>query len=88
MLHEVYVLSGLQVSYQKCEIFCCNVPAEEHTALASLLGMKLGNLPVRYLGVPLISGKFKDAVCQPLIDKLTARINFWTSNFLSFAGRL
>lgn len=29
VLQDFYVLSGLQVSYQKCELFCCNVHADE-----------------------------------------------------------
>lgn len=48
--------------------------------------MKLGRLLVRYLGVPLIAGKLSEADCQPLINKLTARIKSWTSKFLSIAG--
>lgn len=77
VLHDFYVLFGLQVSYLKCELFCCNAPDEEQIALVSLLGMKLGKLPVRHLGVPLISEKLKDTDSQPL-----------TSKFISFARRL
>lgn len=88
MLSKFYALSGLQVSFQKCEVFCCNVPSNRQLFLAGELGMKLGTLPVRYLGVPLISGKLRLQGCQPLIDKITSRIKSWTSKFLTFAGRL
>lgn len=88
VLHEFYVLSGLQVSFEKYELYCCSVSEENQFALASLLGMKLGKLLVKYLGVPLISGRLKDDDCQPLIDKITVRIKSWTSKFLSFPGRL
>lgn len=52
-------MSGLKVSFTKSEVFCCAIPVIEQRSLASLLGVKLGTLPVRYLGVPLISGKLK-----------------------------
>lgn len=64
------------------------VPLTEQQYLASLLGMKLGKLPMRYLGVPLISRKLKEPDCQPLVDKITSRIRSWTSKLLSFAGTL
>lgn len=68
-------------------MFCCNVSPSDQASLASLLGMRLGKLLVRYLGVPLISGKHKDSDCQPLIAKITARISRWTSKYLTFVGR-
>lgn len=68
--------------------FCCNVPIGYQIALASLLDMKSGTLPVKYLGVTFISGKLRDIDCQPLVDKITSRIKTWTTKFLTFAGRL
>lgn len=87
VLSDFYIMSGLQVSYQKCELFCCNVPTDDQTVLVTLLDMKLERLRVRYLWVPLISGKLRDANCQPLIDKFTAKIKFWTTKFSSFTCR-
>lgn len=51
------------------------------------MGLKLGQLPVRYLGVPLISQKLRDVDCKCLIEKITARISSWTARYLSYAGR-
>ncbi|GKU98807.1 hypothetical protein SLEP1_g11756 [Rubroshorea leprosula] len=56
--------------------------------LADLYGFKVGTLPVRYLGVPLITGRLTDAALKPLITKITDKISSWTSRYLSFAGRL
>ena len=49
---------------------------------------KLGKLPVRYLGVPLITRRLSVGDCAVLIEKITARINSWTLRFLSYARRL
>lgn len=88
MLLDFYSISGLNVSFQKSEIFYSRVKPEDQTALTSLMGMKIGKLHVRYLGVPLISGKLKLFDCQPLIEKITARIKTWTTKFLSFTCRI
>lgn len=79
VLEDFCTLFGLQVSCQKCELFCCRVPLDDQNSLACLLGMQLGKLPVRYLGVPLISGKLRDMDCQSQVDKETSRIRTWTS---------
>jgi hypothetical protein len=50
--------------------------------------MTEGKLPVRYLGVHLISSRLSAADCRMLIEKITSRIDSWTSKNLSFAGRL
>ncbi|KAK3229312.1 hypothetical protein Dsin_001193 [Dipteronia sinensis] len=46
-----------------------------------------GKLPVRYLGVPLISSRLCASDCDTLLEKIIARINSWLSRNLSFAGR-
>jgi hypothetical protein len=46
------------------------------------LRMKEGKFPVRYLGVPLISSKLSAVDCRVLIEKITQRINSWTSKQL------
>jgi hypothetical protein len=43
-----------------------------------------GKLPVRYLGVPLISKKLND--CKPIVERSTTRTDSWSSKFLSYAG--
>ena len=43
---------------------------------------------MKYLGVRLISSKLSHSDCQPLLDKIVAKIQSWTSCSLPFAGRL
>lgn len=51
-------------------------------------GFKVGDLPVRYLGVPLTSRKLNANDCQILVDRITLRINHWAARFLSYVERL
>lgn len=83
-MDSFYLMSGPKVSYKKREIFYSGVDLSLQQQLANLVGQKIGKLPVRYLGVPLIAGKLRVVDCQPLIDKITS----WSSRFLSFARRL
>lgn len=88
VLNKFHIISGLQVSCGKSEIFCGGVDEATKISLASSINLKLGSLPIRYLGVHLISGKLSARDCLPLIEKMTSRITAWTSRFLSMAGRL
>ncbi|GAV73954.1 zf-RVT domain-containing protein, partial [Cephalotus follicularis] len=45
-------------------------------------------LPVKYLGLPLISSRLTKLHCAPLVEKIMARVNRWVSKSLSYAGRL
>ncbi|KAK4384619.1 hypothetical protein Sango_3042800 [Sesamum angolense] len=54
----------------------------------STLGFQEGHLPVRYLGLPLISAWLSIADWQPLLQKIDSRIKGWEGVQLSFAGRV
>lgn len=56
--------------------------------ILAILGFSKGELPFRYLGVPLSSMRLSITQCQPLIDKMLGKITSWTSKFLSYAGRV
>src|SRR4051812_21762551 len=87
-LTEFHSLSGMHVSQAKSELFCGGIAEDIQAQLVSFVHLKLGTLPLRYLGVPLISGKLKDKDCKPLLGRITSRISAWTSRFLSLAGKL
>ncbi|KAL0311244.1 UNVERIFIED_CONTAM: hypothetical protein Sangu_2419100 [Sesamum angustifolium] len=57
-------------------------------SLLATLGFQEGQLPVRYLGLPLISARLSIADCQPLLQKIDSRIKGWEGVQLSFAGRV
>lgn len=80
--------SGLSRNPSKCSIFFGNVSREIIDAALLHTGFLEGKLPIKYLGLPLISGKLKAQDCSLLVQKLCARIEKWTCRFLSIAGRL
>ena len=81
-------LSGLTPNKSKCSIFIAGDSVQLKRDIASLLGFPLGSLPIKYLGVPLISSRLKAIDCRALVDRILGRIKVWTNHFLSYAGRL
>ncbi|KAE8715218.1 Protein ROOT HAIR DEFECTIVE 3-like protein 2 [Hibiscus syriacus] len=56
--------------------------------IQSAIGFKIGQLPVRYLGVPLVTRKLTSKDCSALLVKIKNKIDHWSSRNLSFGGRL
>lgn len=86
-MNQFQIMSGSTVRYIKIKIYCCGMPSDLMLQLSSVMELRLGTLPIGYLGVPFISGKLSQTDRIPLIDKITVRISSWSSRFLSFAGR-
>ena len=87
-LNKFENFSGLQVNKQKSAIFLAGISDAIRNEMLNITGFSLGRLPMKYLGVPLLSTRLSHNDCQPLIDKIMVRIQAWTSRSLSFAGRL
>lgn len=73
---------------QKSAVFFSRVEQTEKVQIMSILGFQEGALPIKYLGLPLISTKLKKDHCQDLISKITTRVSSWTTKTLSYAGRI
>ncbi|KAJ9536472.1 hypothetical protein OSB04_un000353 [Centaurea solstitialis] len=79
--------SGLAPNLLKSDIFFGNVPDHDRSAILNCLSFRMGNFPIRYLGVPLSPTFLKVADYGGLIAKVKARISNWKSKHLSFGGR-
>ncbi|GMH30433.1 hypothetical protein Nepgr_032276 [Nepenthes gracilis] len=87
-LEEFHWLSGLSANTNKSEIFICSKDPALIQDIVDILGFKVGSLPIRYLGVPLISTRLSVRDCTILTEKITRRIKSWKNRWLSFGGRL
>ncbi|GKD45454.1 hypothetical protein Tco_1270099, partial [Tanacetum coccineum] len=75
-------------SIPKSTAFFCNVPNHVKISILNIMPFAEGNLPVKYLGVPLISSRLLNKDCKVLVEKAKNRIEDWKNKSLSFAGRL
>ncbi|GKD69105.1 protein LAZ1 [Tanacetum coccineum] len=78
-LDEFKSTSGLVLSLPKSTAFFCNVCNHVKIAILNIMQFSEGKLPVKYLGVPLISSKLLIMDCKVLVEKATNRIgrSFW-----------
>jgi hypothetical protein len=67
-------MSGLMPNISKSTIFFCNVRDHVKTSILNSLSFKEGVLPIRYLGVPLISANLRYRDCNALIEAVDSRI--------------
>lgn len=79
--------SGLQMNTAKTELFTAGVDDGEALAISNY-GFTKGKLPIRYLGLPLMSRKLKIAEYAPLMVKINQCLHSWSVKILSFSGRL
>ncbi|GKB31316.1 hypothetical protein Tco_0870717 [Tanacetum coccineum] len=80
--------SGLVPSLPKSKAYFCNVLNITKIAILHILPFEEGNLPVKYLGVPLVSSRLVFRDCKELIEKVQARVDDWKNKFLSVTSRL
>jgi hypothetical protein len=81
-------LSGLYPNPNKSDIFLSGVLNAEREQIIHILGFREGELPMKYLGVPLLSSRLKAIYCKGLVDRITSKVRHWTCRTLSYAGRV
>lgn len=76
VLQDFANCSGLKVNNDKSHFFSRKV---DLSWVKKNLNIKHVNLPVRYIGLPLFSGKLTKQMCCPLIDKVKLHLG-WKAN--------
>ncbi|CAA7023299.1 unnamed protein product [Microthlaspi erraticum] len=72
----------------KSEVFFSGYTDVETEALSTIMDIKIGSFPTRYLGLPLNSQRLSLAVLEPFLEKITKKLHSFTARFLSFAGKI
>jgi hypothetical protein len=62
-------LSGLYPNPNKSDIFLSGVLNAKREQIICILGFREGELPMKYLGVPLISSRLKAVYYKGLVDQ-------------------
>ncbi|XP_071688365.1 uncharacterized protein [Rutidosis leptorrhynchoides] len=87
-LKGVSQVFGLLPNMNKSILFFESVNIGLQQEITQLLPFKIGKLPVKYLGVPLLAKTLGIADCKEIVDKIRMRIDNWKNKHLSYAGRL
>lgn len=86
--NEFSCSSGLVANAGKSKLYCGGVSPGLIQRLKALTGFEEGTFPMRYLGVPMSPKKWSKSDCWSLVLRLCNRIDCWTNQHLSYAGRL
>ncbi|XP_077242465.1 uncharacterized protein LOC143882977 [Tasmannia lanceolata] len=87
-LQSFKLIAGLDVNFQKIEAYLSGISAQIKDQICSSLCIKEGSLPIKYLGLPLITKRLSSHDCQPLLTKIRSRLGMWNNKKLSRAGRI
>ncbi|GAV73258.1 zf-RVT domain-containing protein, partial [Cephalotus follicularis] len=87
-LNLFFEASGLAISKMKSSIFFCNTNSGTRRVIIRTTQFQEDTLPIKYLGLPLITKRLSKHDCAPFIERILARANSRVSKSLSYAGRL
>ncbi|GKC49473.1 hypothetical protein Tco_1072218 [Tanacetum coccineum] len=73
-LMEFSECSGLKPNMEKSVVFFGSVNEGTRQKILDILPFKVGKLPVKYLGIPLLAKKLGINDCQQLVDKVKNKI--------------
>ncbi|MCH83014.1 LINE-1 reverse transcriptase like [Trifolium medium] len=82
------LISGLKVNFHKSVLLGINVNDSWTKDAASALNCKVGELPIKYLGLPIGADPRRLKTWEPVIIALRKRLSSWSYRSLSMGGRL
>ena len=80
--------SGLRISMEKSTVYLAGVTDNSHHDIADRFPFAVGTLPVRYLGLPLVTKGLSSTDYLPLLEQIKKKIGSWSARYLSYGGRL
>jgi hypothetical protein len=81
-------LSGLKINYHKSKAYIFGMGQKDKRRIANMLNCQLGELPMKYLGIPLDTTKLGREALAFLPGKISKRIPPWKGKQMSWGGRL
>ncbi|VFQ94140.1 unnamed protein product [Cuscuta campestris] len=81
-------VSGLVLSPTKSNIFLAGKYRDTSHDILGLVSFPRGQLPVRYLGLPLASHRISEADYAPLFKTVEGFLSKWKTMKISYAGKL
>ena len=87
-LDEFSRCSGLHPNMGKSTLFYSNISDEVKRSILDILPFSVGKLPVKYLGVPLVTKRLSVTNCKNLVERVKNKVGDWKNRFLSYAGRM
>ncbi|KAH1063899.1 hypothetical protein J1N35_028886 [Gossypium stocksii] len=88
ILKEYKVCSGQCVNFDKSTVyFSSNTTEDKKESVSTLLGVRRSSNLEKYLRLPNMVGRQKKESFQNLLDRVSTRIDRWSTRFLSQGGK-
>ena len=81
-------MSGLKINYHKSEVFTFGLHSDEAQNIANMLNYRVGQMPIRYLGLPISASHLGVGSFKPMVDRMRNKLQPWKGKHLSSGGRL
>jgi hypothetical protein len=79
-------LSGMKINYLKSEVFTVGLLEQESQVVADAFNCKLGEFPMKYLGLPIGDRRLSKTELSDSADKIEKRLQTWRCGHLSSGG--
>jgi hypothetical protein len=81
-------LSGLKINFHKSEVFLFGEAKDKVNEYVALFGCKEGDVPFRYLGIPMSTRKLSNKDWAAVEERFQKKLASWKGKVLSSGGRL
>ena len=81
-------LFGLKINFHKSDVYVFGVEQEQKEQIANMLNCRLGDWPMRYLGLPLSDHRLGIQAFSGVVDKMKKILDPWKGRTLFSGGRL
>ncbi|RVW96070.1 Transposon TX1 uncharacterized 149 kDa protein [Vitis vinifera] len=81
-------ISGLKVNLDKSNIYGINLEQNHLSRLAEMLDCKASGWPILYLGLPLGGNPKASGFWDPVIERISRRLDGWQKAYLSFECKI
>ena len=81
-------ISRLKVNLNKSSIYGINLDQAHFSRLAVMLDCRASGWPILYLGLPLGGNPKACGFWDPVIERISSRLDGWQKAYLSFGGRI
>lgn len=88
ILDSFSAASGSTSNLDKSLIFFFHTPLATQRNIKCIMGFSMGNIPFKYLGIPLSTSATKHSSWKTLLDEIKDRLNCWSFRPLNIAGKL
>lgn len=79
-------LSGLKINFHKSDVYVFGFSQPEKEEMANMLNCSLGELPLKYLGIPISDSHLGIAAFCDIYNKMRKRLDPWKGKNLTSGG--